>query len=327
MNPPESTVPPSEGNPADTMPEVDVLTSRGLHKRRKAGTIRNYDFRQSGFLAPSELRRIRLRHEQFVRSLAARLAIFLRLEFGVELDKLQIVGYQKFIENLSNPTHITLFKIEPLKGVGLLVIPTRLSLSLVDRMLGGPGKMPDTARDLSEIEVALVDQVATLLIGEWCTHWPEMRDLHPTYLGHENNSRFLQTATADTAMLALTLNAGLGEQQEAIQLALPYATVEPLMRLLCPAGLPETDAVLTVAMRPKWNSELDDVKVPIVAEWQGLKLSANDIAQLKQGNVLMLDPRCAARVQLSFNQVPKFLGRPGTRAGHWAVELTNPVAT
>ena len=54
-------------------------------------------------------------------------------------------------------------KVDPLKGVGLLVIPPRLGLSLVDRMLGGPGKMPETARELSEIEVALVDQVSTLL--------------------------------------------------------------------------------------------------------------------------------------------------------------------
>jgi flagellar motor switch protein FliM len=189
-------------------------------------------------------------------------------------------------------------------------------------MLGGSGKMPETSRELSEIEVALVDQVSTLLVSEWCAHWPEMRELRPAYLGHENNSRFLQTATPETAMLIITLNAGLGDQLEAIQLAFPYATVEPLMRLLAPAGLPETD-VIAAAARPKWNPEFDEVRVPVVAEWQGLKLSAGDIAHLKQGNVLMLDPQCAAQVQLSFNQVPKFVGRPGTRSGNWAVELTN----
>ncbi len=318
MNPSEPQNP--QAGPA---PDVSVLTSQGLRENRKADTIRSYDFRQSGFLAPSELRRIRLRHEQFVRALAARLAMFLRLEFSVQLAKLQIVGYLKFTENLPNPTHITLFKIDPLKGVGLLVIPPRLGLSLVDRMLGGPGKMPETARELSEIEVALVNQVSTLLVNEWCAHWPEMRDLRPAYLGHENNSRFLQTATPDAAMLIITLNSGLGDQLEPIQLAFPYMTVEPLMRLLAPAGLPETEVIAAAALQPKWNSEFNDVRVPVVAEWQGLKVSASDIAHLKEGNVLMLDPQCAARVQLNFNQVPKFAGRPGTRAGNWAVELTH----
>jgi len=321
MNPSDPQNPPQGTTPA--APDVSVLTAQGVRENRKAAAIRNYDFRQSGFLAPSELRRIRLRHEQFVRALAARLAIFLRLEFTVQLAKLQIVGYLKFTENLPNPTHITLFKIDPLKGVGLLVIPPRLGLSLVDRMLGGPGKMPETARELSEIEIALVDQVSTLLVNEWCAHWPEMRELRPAYLGHENNSRFLQTATPEAAMLIITLNSGLGDQLEPVQLAFPYTTVEPLMRLIAPAGLPETEVIAAAAAQPKWNSEFNDVRVPVVAEWQGLKVSANDIAHLKQGAVLMLDPECASQVQLNFNQVPKFAGRPGTRAGNWAVELTN----
>ncbi len=305
---------------------VSVLTSRGVREMRPAADIRHVDFRQSGFLAPSELRRIRLRHEQLVRSMAARLAIFLRLEFTVQLGKLQIVGYQKFLEGLPSPTHITLFKTDPLKGVGLLVVPPRLGLTLVDRLLGGPGQMSDQNRDLSELETALCDQAAMIVLSEWCGHWHEMRDLRPSILGHENNSRFLQTAPADTAMLVITLNAGLGEQLQPVHLAFPYATVEPLVRLLCPAGLPRDDAAPAAAARPRWNPEFDTVPVPLTAEWKGLQLSAGDITRLKQGDVLMLDPACAAQVELRLSQRTKFLGRPGTRGGRWAVQLTAPIS-
>ena len=325
MNPPTPPAQPSEGAPASAAAQVEVLTERGVRKKQPAEAIRNHDFRQSGFLTPSELRRIKMRHEQFVRSLAARLAIFLRLEFTVQLGKLQIVGYQKFIENLPSPTHIGLFKTDPLKGVGLLVIPPRLGLALVDRLLGGSGKMPDESRDLTELETALLDQAEVLLLTEWCNHWPEMRDLRPSLLGHENNSRFLQTSTPDTAMLVLTLSAGTGDQLEPIQIAFPYATLEPLVRLLCPAGMPGGEAAATRPPGPKWNAEFDDVLVPAIAEWQGLRVSAGEITRLKAGDVLMLDPKCAAQVQLSLSRVPKFLGRPGTRAGNWAVELTSPV--
>ena len=100
---------------------VRVLTFRGIMENRRADSVRACDFRQSGFLAPSELRRIRMRHEQFLRALAARLAMLLRVEFTVQFAKLQIVGYQKFTENLPSPTHITLFRTDPLKGTGLLV--------------------------------------------------------------------------------------------------------------------------------------------------------------------------------------------------------------
>jgi flagellar motor switch protein FliM len=209
----------------------------------------------------------------------------------------------------------------------LLVIPPPLGLSLVDRLLGGPGQTTATERDLSEIEVALIDQVSSLLIGEWCTHWPEMRDLRPSLFGHENNSRYLQTATPDTAMLVLTLNCGFGESLAAVHFAFPYATVEPLVRLLCPAGLTEPDGGAARSPKVKWNPEFNDVPVPVVAEWQGLKLSAGDVTRLKPGDVLMLDPKCTAQVQLRLSHIPKFFGRPGTRAGKWAVELTAPVPT
>ena len=313
--------------PETSKPPVAVLTSKGARAEVAADAIRNHDFRQSGFLAPSELRRIRLRHEQFVRSLASRLAIFLRVEYTIQLGKLQIVGYQKFIENLPSPNHITLFKTDPLKGTGLLVIPPRIGLSLVDRLLGGPGQNVEVARDLSEIEVALIDQVATLFLTEWCSQWPEMRDLRPSLLGHENNPKFLQTATPDTAMLVLTLNAGFGEQLEPIHIAFPYATVEPLVRLLAPVGAPATETPAKGAAKPRWNPELNEVPVPVVAEWEGLKLSAGEITKLKPGDVLMFDPGCAAQVQLRFSHIPKFTGRPGTADGKWAVQLTAPVTT
>src|ERR1700753_413808 len=120
--------PPSQPGTAPAAPEdnVAVLTFNGARETRKRADIRTHDFRQSGFLTPSELRRIRLRHEQFIRGLASRMAMFLRTEFVVQPAKVQIVGYQKFIESLPTPTHITLFKTDPLKGVGLLVIPPRL---------------------------------------------------------------------------------------------------------------------------------------------------------------------------------------------------------
>lgn len=316
-NSPTPSDPGSEASEADVL----VLTSRGKRERKPLSSVRGHDFRQSGFLAPSELRRIRLRHEQFIRGLAARLAIFLRLEFTVQLAKLQIISYQRFTENLSSQIHITLFRTDPLKGVGLLVLSPRLGLCLVDRLLGGTGQMPQTARDLSEIEIALTDQLATLVLNEWCNHWPEMKELRPVLLGHENNSRFLQTAPPETSMLILTMNAGIGDQLEQVQLAFPYATVEPLMRQLSPA-LPEVESTPRPA-KVAWNAGFDEVKVTASAQWQGLKISAAEITRMKLGDLLMLAPECASQVQVRLSHIPKFVGKPGTCGGKWAVQLTD----
>ena len=303
-----------------------VLTARGVREPRKASAVRAHDFRQSGLLAGSELRRIRQRHEQFVRSLGARLAMFLRLECSATLAKVHLESYQKFIAPIVNPSFISLFKADPLKGVGLLVLPPRLALTFVDRLLGGPGAMPETNRDLTDIEVAVTDQATTLILTEWCNQWPEMRGLHSTLIGHENNSKFLQTAPPDAAMLILDLTAKIGEASENFQIVFPYTTVEPLVRLLTP-NLPDTEEPAPVKTGPPvWSREFDTVKVPIHVEWQGLKMSAGDITRLKPGDLVRLDPACAAQVVVRLGDVPKFFGRPGTSDARWAVQLTAPIS-
>jgi len=60
---------------------------------------------------------------------------------------------------------------------------------------------------------------------------------------------------ADTAMLTLTLIGGFGDNLEPIQMAFPFATVEPLMRLLTPA-LPDSDAAPVYVGKPKWSAVL-----------------------------------------------------------------------
>ena len=135
------------------------------------GGVRPYDFRQPTFLAPAELRRLRFRHEDFVRSLSARLSIYLRLEFALSLTKFHTLGYRQFAEALPNPTHLTLFKAEPLRGVGILEVPRGLCMSIVERLLGGSAGATGTEHQFSEIEVALLDQVVQLMLAEWCNLW------------------------------------------------------------------------------------------------------------------------------------------------------------
>lgn len=323
---PPTRPPETEGPPAP-QPEgsVTVIKGRGRRVRHRQESVRLHDFRQSAFLAPSELRRLRLRHEQFARAVVARLSIYLRVECALRITRLQVVSYQAFAESLPNPTHITLFKADPLRGVCLFVIPPRLGLALVDRLLGGPGHAMEASRDLSEIETALLDQAAQIVLTEWCNHWQDVKALRPTLVGHENNGRFLQTAPPDTAMLSLTLDASLGEAHDQVQLVFPYYAVEPLLRLLTPAVSPETEGAASSTLKVRWNSALSEVALPITAQWDGLKATARDIARLQIGDVLVLGPHCAAQVQVRLARLPKFLGRLGTCGANWAVELTAPL--
>ena len=103
----------------------------------KTEDVQIYDFRNPMPLSPGEIRQLREHEEEFVQSAASRLSAHLGLEFSLKLAGVKTVAYQKLAESWSHPAHLTLFKMEPLRGVSILEVSSRLGLGMVDRLMGG----------------------------------------------------------------------------------------------------------------------------------------------------------------------------------------------
>src|SRR6266404_1816316 len=172
-------------------PQEAVLPQEEVQSGPKP--MQPFNLRKPSLLTASELRRLRLRHDEFARSLATRLSIHLRLELGVQILLLDSCFYSQFVQRLLNPAQVALFRVESLDGVGLLDIPPKLGIALVDRLLGGTGKSTPLNRDLTEIETALLDQIVDLVLKEWCQIVTSLPAAKPAIVGHETNPRFLQT--------------------------------------------------------------------------------------------------------------------------------------
>jgi flagellar motor switch protein FliM len=313
---------------AEQESKATIVKSDGGIEARLKDTIQPFDFRNPAFLAPAELRKLRVEHDEYIQRLAALLSIYLRTEFNLQMSKLQTLAYRAFTESISSPAHLVLFKVEPLRGVCILDVAPKLGLAMVDRLMGGAGHAPAQANDLSEIEAALLDQVVQIVIGEWCNHWRGIQELRPVVLGHENNGQFLQTAHSDTVMLVMTLEGRISDCIEQIQLAFPYPTIEPLVRQLGLKLNGDTHlANSAAAQKPKWNRELEKAKVPVTAEWPALEMTARDLTNLKVGDVLPLEGEVVNNVRLRLASLPKFIGRLGTTGTKWAVEITQTIKT
>lgn len=314
------------GNSADTPPAE--LEGSEPTQESASPQILPFDFRNPAFLSAKDMRMLRVEHEALIQGLAARLSIYLRMDFGLRLSTIENVAYRKFVESLPTPCQLTLFKAEPLRGIGILGMSPKLGLAMIDRLMGGQGQAPAEPRDLTEIETALLDQVQQLILGEWCYHWAKLKELHPAVLGHENTARFLQTSQPETITLVVSMEGRIGECIEGVQLALPYSTIEPLVegmeRKLQPAGDQTAGGGLTAA-KPQWNHYFDDLRIPVTAQWTGLTLTARELTRLRIGEVIPLPAEFSEGVRLSLAKTPKFRGRLGSANGRWAVELIEAI--
>jgi flagellar motor switch protein FliM len=284
-----------------------------------------YELSQPTLFTAPELRRLTADYETIRRSCAVRLSLLFRTEFELKLVALETPTFRQFAGRMEQPTHLTLFKVEPLRGIGVLEMTPALALALLDRLMGGPGTADNVTRELTEIEIALLGQVTHLLTEAWCAHWAGWKPLKSTLIGHENDPRYLQTAAPESAMLVANFIAQVGDSTGNIRIALPFATLEPLLQKiraeLKPVVEPAPAGPAPAAKPMAWNPALDHVNMPVSAQLPGPQITARELQSLKVGDVLSLAPEAAQQVQLKFSGVPRFQGRVGTRDEHWAVQI------
>ena len=278
-------------------------------------------FRRLSSFSATELRKLRERHDEFIRALAARLSGHLRLEIGLKITHLDSLSFEKFVDKISNPTYLSLLRLDPLKGTCVLEIPPQLALSMVDRELGGAGACLDENRALTEIESRILSRVVEMSLGEWCAAWSDMLELRPALLGHESNGAFVQSVPLDTTMLILGIEVQMGEITKQIQFGFPHHGLEPLIQKLDTDRDKQPKAKSAPAL-PKWNRNLDDVNVKITADLPTLKITTRELANMKAGDVIPLDPEILQNLRVSLGKKQKFLAAAGRCETRWAAKIT-----
>ncbi len=296
-------------------PDGNLLTTN------KGARVEPYNFRNPVFLTEVELRRVRIRHEEFIRYLAARLSIFLRLEYSLKMSRLSTLTYSNYTETISNPAHVVLFKVDQLRGVGAIDINPRLALTMVDRMLGGKGHSVQGERYLTEIEINLVDDVANIILDEWCRQWKVEEDLHASIIGHESNARFLETAPADSIMLVLTMEAGVGDCSESIQIGIPYYTLEPIIKKMYEDKEKEINPDV-VGTQKAWQGSFDQVDMPIQAEWDADSMTVKEVSHIRPGDVIQFPKTVLKDTRVRLSDTIKFRGEAGLDKNRVAVKIS-----
>jgi flagellar motor switch protein FliM len=283
--------------------------------------IESYDFRNPVFLTEYDLRQVRIRQEQFVHYMGARMAMFLRMDFGLKMSKLQTIDFTKFTAALPSPVAISLFKIDQLNGVGVLSISPRLAMTIVDRMLGGKGHSVHQDRYLTEIEISLLNDVVNIFLEEWCRQWADIQEMTPAIVGSENNGRFLQTASSDAPMLVLCMEGDLGDCTEEIQLAVPYYMIEPLVKKI-QVNSKKYSRSQAAEKVMQWQDTYSNIKMPLYAEWTPFDVTVRDLLALREGDVLELPPAVLGQTKVRLVNSTKFKGEVGLEGERVAVKIT-----
>lgn len=284
----------------------------GTRAGGKPGKVKPYDFRRPDRFSKEHIRTLEMVHDSFVRFVQASLSTYLRSHVEVKVSSVQQMTYEEFIGTLSTPTSINIFTMEPLKGTAVLEISAELMFAMIDRVLGGPGMVPKKIRELTAIEVPVVERIVVRALDNLREAWQKVAPIMPKLEQIEFNPHFVQVAAPSEIVALIAMDMKVKELSGKMHLCLPYVVLEPVVpRLLAKEwistgqkGGPTSDSLLNL------KRGLGDTTLRLNALLGHAQVTVSELLALRSGDVVRLDTGIHQDLMIRVEGREKFLMRP-----------------
>jgi flagellar motor switch protein FliM len=304
---------------------LDSSPSAGMQRSREMPG----EIRRSGSSRPEWDRALHAIHTAFAHDLTARCTDLVRTPVVVRLAKIHRLTYGEFILGLEIPACLNLLKIEPLAGHALLQWSPAIVSRLVDRLLGGSVSTEVAAptRPLTEIELRLLARITDLALSSLREAWRDVCVLEPRMKLMETHPHLLPFGAHETAILEIAFDVEVGDAQGRLGLCLPEEAIESLAKKLLVAGEASSATSLPEIGPPTVRSLGDDM-VEMVVHLASTRLTADEIAGLEVGDVIVTDCPPDHPLEVRLDGAICFTGNAGHFQGHKGVRILarRPVA-
>ncbi|MCA9483503.1 MAG: flagellar motor switch protein FliM [Nitrospina sp.] len=231
--------------------------------------------------------------------------------------------FGEFLRSLPVSSSLHVFRMEPLRGFGLMVVESKLVFALVDNFFGGTGasEVKIVGRDFSAIEIRMTRNVILTALEDWEKAWKPVHPVTTTYVRSEVNPQFAAIVPPTDVVLVIVFDIEMENSSGTLTVCIPYAAVEPIMPKLkanFQSEQMEADQVWINRLR----GELMQTNVEMVAELGSTEITPEDLIKLKVGDTLMLGNDVSDPLVVKVQAIPKFKGFPGVSRGMKALKIT-----
>jgi flagellar motor switch protein FliM len=304
-------VPTSEPAPSETAAPAPKPVSQPT-----GNDIRRYDFTRSEISTRGRLPGLEVIFYNFARRLQSMFASQLGKSVDASFEGMEVISYENLIQSFPLPASIHAVRLEPLRGIGILVIEARLAFAMIELFFGGSGQKAAKVegRDFTPIESRFLGKFVERMLTGMEESWQSVRQLKGRYLRAEMNPYLLNAAGMGDAMILAKYTIGMSPINGSILFSLPLSAIEELrdqLRSSLPIdGDPENTAIFKRIQRP-----LLDVDLEVQAVLDVVSMKVGDIMGLRPGDVIQLNSAGLDEVELWVEGKRKFVGKAAQRNG------------
>ncbi len=291
---------------------------------RSAVAYEVYDFRRPDKLSKEQLRSLQMVHETFARHAATGLSAHLRTPVQIDLISIEQVPYEDYLRGIEHSV-FTVMSLPPLTGQAVLEVEFNLVFSMIDRLLGGPGRAVNRTM-LTDIERPLIKQMIERMFAGIKTAWEGVVIVNPGIEQMETTGQFVQIAPPNDIVVTILFEVRIGTMRGAMSLCVPYLVLKPITgKLSAQKWFVSASKKQSTSNRRLLSYQVQQTSVECSVLLGQAKLSVRDFLTLKSGDVLPLARDARDDLELLVSKTPKFKGKPATSGKRMVFTVTEPI--
>ena len=261
--------------------------------------------------------------DRLVRIMTTSLRNFTSENVELSLEAITSMRFGDYVDSVSLPAIIAVFKAVEWDNYGLLSLSSSLSYSTVDVLLGGRRGMAATrteGRPFTSIERTLIERLIRLVLADMGIAFEPLSAVEFRYERLETNPRFAAIARPTNAAVLCQLRVQIDDRGGLLDVLIPYATLEPVRDLLLQMFMGEKFGRDSI-----WESHLarqilvTNVEPEALLEEQTIPLG--EAMRLAVGSTVRLNVGPDALVTLRCGHVPLPRGLMGRAGEHIAIRI------
>lgn len=300
--------------------EVDTTDYSAAKEQRK---VKIYDFRRPDKFSKDQIRTLQMMHETFARLTTTALSAQLRALVSVHVASVDQLTYEEFVRSIPNPTTLAVINMDPLKGSAVLEIDPSITFTIIDKLFGGSGDSARITRELTDIELSVMEGIIVRILGNLREAWSNVIDLRPRLGNIETNPQFAQIVPPNDMVVLITLETKVGDVEGMTNLCIPYITIEPIIsKLSAQYWYSSIRKGITDENLATIQARLETVELLVVAEIGEVPITVNEVMELTVGDVIKLpDTKVDSDMVLKLGGRRKYKCRPGLIGNRVAVQI------
>ncbi len=282
-----------------------------------------YDLTSQEKIIRGRLPTLDIINQMFSRLFRNTFSTLMRKSVDVSTVSTDTIKFGDFLRSLPVPSSLHIFRMEPLRGHGLIVVESKLVFAVVDTFFGGSGvkEAKITGRDFSAIEIRMTKSVVLSALEDLEKAWRPVHTVTTNFVRSEVNPQFAAIVPPTDIVLVILFEIEMENISGTLTICLPYAAIEPVIPKLKAQFQSEEMEVDQVWVR-RLRTELLTTEVELITELGTTVITPEELMGFKVGDTLMLGNDVTDPLTLKVEQNPKFKGFPGVSRGNKAIQIT-----